>query len=258
MLPEPPSPAPEWLSEPSSAPLEAAPPPISRTRAAAEVLICSGFPTQLLVILVLAGLGLRPGPNGELTPAFVFALSAADTVLLLGLVVLFLKQSNDRPREVFAGSRPVIGELTFGVLFVPAVFLFVVVVQLAIRAVAPSLRNVEVSPFAPLLSSPWMIAGFALLVLVAGGIREELQRAFLLHRFEQRLGGGRLGILITSTAFGLGHTVQGWDAAIITGMLGAMWGAIYLTRRSVIGTVTNHALFNVTQIALGYATLTRT
>jgi membrane protease YdiL (CAAX protease family) len=84
-----------------------------------------------------------------------------------------------------------------------------------------------------------------------------LQRAFLLHRFEQRLGGGRIGVALTSVAFGLGHTVQGLDAAIITALLGGFWGVIYLSRRSVLSTVTNHALFNMAQIAVGYAALVR-
>jgi hypothetical protein len=40
--------------------------------------------------------------------------------------------------------------------------------------------------------------------------------------------------------------------------MGAFWGVVYLSRRNVLGTVTNHALFNLTQIALGYATLAPT
>jgi membrane protease YdiL (CAAX protease family) len=234
-----------------------APEPITRWRAVAEVLLCSGFPTQLLIVAVLAAAGIRPGLEGELSPAFVFALSAADTVLLLLLVVLFLVRSNDSPRQVFLGERIVAQELAAGVLLVPMVFTMVIVLQVVIRLTTPSLHNVEVSPFTPFLASPWLLAGFVVLVLVAGGVREELQRAFLLYRFEQRLGGARLGLLITSAAFGLGHTVQGWDAALVTSMLGAFWGAIYLTRRSVVATVTNHALFNLAQILLGYATLTR-
>jgi membrane protease YdiL (CAAX protease family) len=61
--------------------------------------------------------------------------------------------------------------------------------------------------------------------------------------------------VLTSLAFGLGHTVQGWDAAIVTALMGAFWGALYLARRSVVSTVTNHALFNIAQVALGYAYL---
>ena len=72
------------------------------------------------------------------------------------------------------------------------------------------------------------------MVIVAGGVREELQRAFLLHRFRNDLGQPWMGLLITSLAFGLGHTLQGLDAAMITGTLGAIWGAMYLTRGSAL------------------------
>lgn len=252
MLPELPTAPPETLSE--TPPLDAGP-RVSRGRAAAEVVICSGFPTQLLILAILTAAGVSPGSDGALSPAFVFLLSAADTVLLLGLVCLFLRASGDRLRDVFLGERPVARELAFGIWCLPVTFALVLGLQVLIRVAAPSLHNVEVSPFTPLLGSPWLLAGFILLVLVAGGVREELQRAFLLHRFEQRLGGGRAGVAVTSIAFGLGHTVQGWDAAIVTGLLGALWGAMYLSRRSVAATVANHALFNVTQIVLGYAAL---
>jgi membrane protease YdiL (CAAX protease family) len=224
----------------------------------AEVLMCSGYPTQLLIIAVLGAFGLQPTADGAMSPTFIFAVSAVDTVLLLGLVFLFLRMSDDRPAHVFFRHPRLTPELGLGVAMLPLIFMIVLAVQLSVRAFAPQLHNVEVSPFAPLLSSPAMIAGFVVLVLVAGGVREELQRAFLLHRFEQRLGGGSLGVALTSLAFGLGHTVQGWDAAIITALMGAFWGVVYLTRRSVVSTVTNHALFNISQIALGYATLART
>lgn len=204
---------------------------------------------------LLGALGVHPGEKGALAPTFVFAVSALDTVLLLGLVFLFLRLSGDSPREVFLGSRPPEVEISLGLLSVPIIFAVVVAVQLTLQAVAPGLRNVEVNPFAPLLASPGMTAAFVVLVLVAGGLREELQRAFLLTRFEQRLGGGWVGLAVTSTAFGLGHTVQGWDAAIVTGLLGALWGAAYLARRSVVGTVTSHAFFNLVQVVVGYATL---
>jgi membrane protease YdiL (CAAX protease family) len=250
VLPEPPdSPDPTTLAPPA--------PPLSRARAAVEVLLCSGYPTQLVSIAVLAGFGVSPGLDGTLSPAFIFGVSALDTVLLLSLLVVFLKYSNDRPREVFLGERRAAREIWLGLILVPVIFVFVVVVQLSLRTIAPFLHNVEVSPFQALLGSPWLLAGFVVLVLIAGGVREELQRAFLLHRFEQRLGGGPVGVVLTSLAFGLGHTVQGWDAAIVTAMMGAFWGTMYLARRSVVSTVTNHALFNMAQIALGYATLAR-
>jgi uncharacterized protein len=250
VLPEPPD-------SPDLTPPASTSPQLSRGRAAAEVLICSGYATQLLSLAVLSGFGITPGADGTLSPAFIFGISALDTALLLSLIFVFLKHSNDSPQKVFLNHERATHELRLGVMLVPVIFVTVVASQLTLRTLVPFLRNVEISPFQSLLASPWLLAGFVALVLIAGGIREELQRAFLLHRFEQRLGGGRLGVMLTSLAFGLGHTVQGWDAAIVTALLGAFWGALYLTRRSVVSTVTNHALFNISQIAVGYAALTR-
>jgi uncharacterized protein len=231
-------------------------PPLSRGRATVEVLLCSGYPTQLLLIAVLGAFGITPSAEGTLSPLFIFALSALDTVLLLALVFTFLWMSGDRPGALFLGARPVGPEVRLGVATVPLVFMVVVAVQVTIRLVAPDLHNVPVSPFLALLQSPLLLAGFIALVLIAGGLREELQRAFLLHRFEQRLGGPVVGLIVTSAAFGLGHTLQGWDAAIVTGMLGAFWGAMYIWRRSVVATVTSHALFNLAQVLVGYLTVT--
>jgi membrane protease YdiL (CAAX protease family) len=224
---------------------------LTRGRAALEVLLCSGYPTQLALIGVLASLGIPATVDNALSPAFVFALSGLDTLLLLGLVLAFLRASNESPARILLGEGSRVRELSLGILLVPAVFGVVIALQLAIRAFAPSLHNVPVNPFEAFLESPLVRAAFILLVVIAGGVREELQRAFLLHRFEQRLGGGLLGLVVTSTAFGLGHTLQGWDAAVVTGALGAFWSAVYLTRRSALANVVSHAIFNVTQVLAG-------
>ena len=89
---------------------------------------------------------------------------------------------------------------------------------------------------------------------MAGGVREELQRAFLLQRFERHLGGAVVGVVVLSVAFGLGHLLQGWDAAIATGALGAFWAIVYLRRRSSVAPIISHAGFNsieVFRVALG-------
>jgi membrane protease YdiL (CAAX protease family) len=258
VLPDPPQPIPDAavLTEPAA--LDAAPiRRLSRGRAVAEVIMCSGYPTQLAIVAGLAAVGIRPASDGTLSPEFIFAVSAVDTALLLGLVFAFLSLSNDDPRDLFLGHRRIASELGVGLLTVPAIFLTVVALQIGLRLFAPYLHNVPVNPFASLLGSPLLLAGFIALVFVAGGLREELQRAFLLRRFEQRLGGAWVGLIVTSAAFGLGHSLQGWDAMLVTGMLGACWGAIYLARRSVVATVTSHALFNVAQVAVGYAALVR-
>ncbi|HVB37643.1 MAG TPA: CPBP family intramembrane glutamic endopeptidase, partial [Vicinamibacterales bacterium] len=83
---------------------------------------------------------------------------------------------------------------------------------------------------------------------IAGGLREEIQRAFILRRFERYLGGPTVGIIVSSIGFGAGHIVQGWDAVVTTAALGAFWGVVYLRRRSIAAPVVSHAGFDLLQI----------
>ena len=104
------------------------------------------------------------------------------------------------------------------------------------------------NPLEGFLGTQTGIGMFLVVVIVAGGVREELQRAFLLHRFRGDLGQPWVGLFITSLAFGMGHTLQGLDAAIITGSLGALWGAIYLVRGSAVAPMVSHSLFNSAEL----------
>ena len=249
--------------EPSEAPanpLSALPKPaesLTRWRAAGEVLLCSGYPTQLVIVALLSAVGVQPVEQGSLSPRFVFIVSAVDTAVLIGLVLAFLARSGERPRDLLVGVRSLTREVWIGLLLVPALFMVMVLTQLLVYTVAPNLHNVPVNPFNAFLQSPALRWAFLILVVIAGGIREEVQRAFLLHRFEQRLGGPAVGLVVTSVAFGLGHTVQGWDAAIITALLGASWGVTYLARRSAIANVVSHATFNVLQVVAGVSSIAR-
>ena len=227
------------------------PTPRDRIRALAEVVICSGFPTQLLIVLVLSLFGWMPTDGeGSLSLAYVVTLSLVDASLLVGLVWLFLTLQDEHPGELLLGNQSVPREVTLGILLVPVALLLTAVSFALILQFAPTLRNVPVNPLEALITSPMAIAWFALVAVVAGGIREEIQRAFILHRFEQRLGGAVVGLVVFSVAFGLGHLVQGRDAAIVTGVLGAFWGTVYLSRRSVVAPMVCHGLFNLFEIGI--------
>jgi membrane protease YdiL (CAAX protease family) len=189
------------------------------------------------------------GPDGHLLVGYVVTLSLVDTALLVGLILFFLHAHGEQPREVFLGGRPIWYEALAGI---PLTFVAVGIaigVLLAIQRFAPSLHTVEHNPFQELIRTPKEAAVFAFVVIVAGGIREEIQRAFLLHRFEVWLGGGVVGVVVTSAAFGAGHfQLQGADAAIATGLLGALWGIVYLRRRSAVAPIVSHSGFNLLQV----------
>jgi membrane protease YdiL (CAAX protease family) len=237
-----------------SAPPATAAPPAPRPRPAwttwLEIVACSGFPTQIFLSAVLIVAGISPlGSQKELSGTFIFVLSLADTLLLLSLIVALLWRRGERPGQVFFGGRPAGPEVAAGLLSLPFVFALVVGLALAIRRFVPELRTVPENPLEALASDPVMFWMLLIVVIVAGGVREELQRAFLLHRFRGDFGRPWVGLLITSLVFGLGHNeLQGRDAAVITGSLGAFWGAMYLARGSALGPVVSHALFNSSQL----------
>lgn len=222
--------------------------PVERAAALFEVILCSGFPTQFIIVSVLTTFGMRPRlANGSLSPHFVFALTLVDTLLLVAFVCFFLRAHRESIRATLFGWRPA-REVVFGLFLIPASFVVIIVVLLVVQIVAPSLHNVAHNPLQDLAKTRLDAIVLALVVMIAGGIREEIQRGFVLRRFEQYLGGGAVGLVIFSALFGLGHIEQGYDVALATAVLGAFWGAVYLRRRSVIGPMIGHAGFNLAEV----------
>jgi len=198
-----------------------------------------------------AGWSFEPGPS----LAAVLILSIADTVVLIALMVLLTRAHGESVRALWLGDRRPLREIGLGLLMVPFVFLLVGVLMAALMRLIPSLHNVPTNPLEQLATGgPEDAVLLGIVAIVAGGVREELQRAFLLQRFERHLGGAAVGVIVLSTAFGLGHYIQGWDAAIATGALGAFWAIVYLRRRSTVAPMVSHAGFNaleVLRVALG-------
>jgi membrane protease YdiL (CAAX protease family) len=258
--PEPTNPA-ESLVDSGAVPEDARPtpydvsarvPPIpaaQRFGAFLEVAICSGFPTQIAVGSALALAGFRPlDAAGHLTRTWVMGLSLTDAALVIGLVLWFTHLHGERPRQVLFGWRPVAWEALLGLPLIAVVFAIVIVLMAGLHGLAPWTHNVARNPLQDMLRTPRDAWIFALVVIVSGGVREEVQRAFVLRRFEQYLGGAWIGLVLFSAAFGAGHVIQGWDVAVTVATLGAFWGVVYLRRRSIAAPVVSHAGFNLLEI----------
>ena len=83
--------------------------------------------------------------------------------------------------------------------------------------------------------------------VVAGGVVEELQRIFVITRFEKALGptGLALGVILSSAMFGVGHLYQGLGNAISTAVSGLILALIYVRRRSAVEPIVAHAWSDV-------------
>jgi membrane protease YdiL (CAAX protease family) len=247
------SPAPELPVPPVlpvPGPLDSGTPGQRRLIAVAEIFLCSSLPTQILLQVLLVQAGLPPlSEGGGFSLTFVLISQLADAALLIVMMTVLTRAHGERVADLWLGRRPIVREVLLGIALVPSVFILVVVLLNATRMLAPWLHNVESNPLEAMArGGPLEAAAFGVVAIVAGGVREELQRAFLLRRFERHLGGPVVGVVVLSIAFGLGHAIQGWDAAIVTGALGAFWAIVYLRRRSSIAPLVSHAGFNSLEV----------
>lgn len=226
-----------------------------RLTAVLEILLCSSIPTQLAIGALLRLLGIQStDAAGHLSFTFVLALSLSDTAVLIGMMVLLMHAHGESARATWLGptsegrGAKARRDALIGLATVPLVFVGVGILLNTIRLFVPSLHNVPTNPLEQFAATPGQAALFSLVAILAGGVREELQRAFMLRRFEQYLGGITVGIWVISIAFGLGHLMQGWDAVVTTAALGAFWAWMYVHRRSSAGPIVSHAGFNSLEI----------
>lgn len=232
-------------------PMASAPPAMTPIRAIVEVLLCSSYPTQILVAGGLAAFGLTGlGADGSLNARFVIAVSLGDALLVAALITIFMWRNGESLAAAFVTRRPAGREVLLGLGLAPLVLVGVSLLVTIVRAAAPALHNVPVNPMGALMRDPALAVTFAVVVVIAGGVREELQRAFQLHRLTGHVCGPGLALLLTSVAFGAGHTLQGYDVAIATGVLGAAWGLLYLTRGSIVAAAVSHGAFNLAQVVI--------
>ena len=223
--------------------------PLQRLGALVEIIICSGYPTQILLFVVAHSLGFPvKAPDGTLSSLIVSAVSLLDAVIVVGLVLVFLRAHHESARTVLLGTRPVVREALLGIAIVPAVFMLVMIVLLLVLRFAPQLHNVTRNPLEDMLRTRGDAIIFAVVVMIAGGVREEVQRGFIAHRCGQYLGGPLLGVAIYSVFFGVGHFEQGYDVVIATALLGFAWGVLYIVRRSIVAPMVSHAVFNLAQL----------
>jgi membrane protease YdiL (CAAX protease family) len=114
-------------------------------------------------------------------------------------------------------------------------------------------------PIQTLFRDPHDAPAWIFSAIVGGGFAEELERAFILTRFEKAFGrsGLAVAVIVDSAVFGLGHIYQGRGSAMSSGCTGLMLALIFLRRRRVADAMAVHALFDLFGIAAAYALYAR-
>lgn len=197
----------------------------------------------IVVPLLMALFGFSPqrilSSSGNAT---ILLLSEATVTLLLIRLLLGLRgESPDKIGWSFSGSAKEVG---IGLLVVPLLFATTFLVKIGFQVFFPSWATVH-NPLLDLVKTDWDLTLFLVASIYAGGIKEEVQRAFVLTRFEESLGGIYIGLFLWSLFFGFGHSVQGFDNAVGAGILGFIFGLLFIWRKKLTAPIAAHMAYDV-------------
>jgi membrane protease YdiL (CAAX protease family) len=192
--------------------------------------------------VLLAALGLPPSRVLEDAAFLAIFLTVEGTLTLLLVRLLLWWRGEGLPALGWGTGRPA-SEVRAGLAALPVLFAATFAVGLIFRQLLPDYVT-RVNPLLNLVRD-WNDLGLLCITSIyVGGIKEEIQRAFVLNRF-RNLGGPWLGLILWSLFFGFGHLVQGPDNAVAAGILGVLFGVLYLRRRSLTAPIVAHALYDV-------------
>ncbi|MEE8348207.1 MAG: CPBP family glutamic-type intramembrane protease [Acidobacteriota bacterium] len=202
----------------------------------------------------------------------VVVFMASEATLALILIVFLLHRRCESLSQLGWAWENIGQEVGWGFACVPVLFFSTIVVNIFFQAFLPQYITAD-NPLLDLIQDPGDLALFLFSSLYVGGIKEEIQRAFVLDRFERYLGaillwpflpfmswsnscservarrlGVVVGLILWSIFFAAGHAVQGVDKAAGAGVLGLLFGLLYLWRRNLIAPMVAHTLFDVTAL----------
>lgn len=208
----------------------------------------------LAILIVAAYIVVVPGLLEQALAARGIDTGGTNRILATGalfigwavLAVLLLAATREGPVDIGLGRPKLILFTLIGGLFLAAlVFAFVVVLeQLGFGADRLGDMGSELRGNPALL-----LERMALSILIVGFVEELIFRGFLLTRLLHLFGSGELGILLALVAqaglFGLAHAYQGEFGMILTGVLGLVFGVVFLaTNRNLWLVIIGHGAYD--------------
>ncbi len=236
-----------------NAPLaEAAPrkPWADRIQALFEVFLLSGLISSFLAALPFAALGSNRSGLLMSDVRFMAVFLLLESCITFSLLALILKYHKESIRSIGWKWNRWKPNMFLGLALVPVLFMINAIVSFALRTYLPQFYT-ERNPLTEIIHTPQQLALLIFSALVAGGIKEELQRAFILNQFRRYLGGAGAGLILWSLAFGAGHYVQGVQGIFIATVYGLIFGIIYLISGNLIAPIVAHCAYD-TLALLGY------
>jgi membrane protease YdiL (CAAX protease family) len=223
------------------------PDPLNRFLALIEIVLVAVTGS---VVVWIGLVTLRIDPSALLSDARLLAVTMlTEAAVALILVVLFLRLRREGLSAIGLVGHRWRSNVVVGISLVPLLFLLTLSLGLFFQTFLPDLVT-ETNPMLALVTTPVELLLFVACSVLVGGLKEEVQRAFVLIRFEDYLGGIWVGLVLWSFFFGWGHLTQGVDNAVGAGLLGLAFGLVFIRRRNLLGPMVSHALFNVLTLTI--------
>lgn len=222
---------------------------LERIQALLEVLLISGLVSSFFATLPIAAIHGGAFPHAA-DAGTITAFILLEASITLVLIMIVLRMHGEHLRDVGLRKDRWISHAAAGLALVPVLFLANALIATGFRVFLPK-YFLERNPLIDMVKTPRDLVLFLCSALYAGGFKEELQRALILTRFREHLGGIGPGLVIWSVAFGAGHYVQGLQGIVVATVYGLLFGILYVARRNLVAPMVAHAAYDVLAL-LGY------
>jgi len=231
----------------------------ARLRSVFEIVMVSGVVSSLLTSRVFAVVftvlfGRNHPKLMEMDISFFAAYVLFESTIVFIILFMLMKARGETLSMLGMRRKQWKTNILLGVLAVPCLLLLSSAVSLFFKHFLPEYA-LDKNPLTEMVHSPRQLILFMIVVIIGGGIKEELQRAFILRRFSQHLGGAVTGIVTWSLIFGAEHYVQGLQGMCSAAILGFIFGILYLIRGNLILTITAHAVYNTLILLIYWFTI---
>lgn len=166
------------------------------------------------------------------------------------LIVYVLELQPDSDWAAFGIRRPRLRDVGQATLF----YLALLGAFLPLGAAATLLPEDTLRELMP--GTAWSFSRLEMLpavavAMLAVGYREELFfRSYMITRLEQFGLGGFRAVALSTLLFSVGHAYQGVAGLIVSFVIGALFGALYLRTRNLHALAGAHALYNLTVLVV--------
>jgi len=194
-------------------------------------------------------LSLLAFQHEKATFAFVAWAVMLRDIALVCLILFFIWRNGEPLRRFGLTFRHGIREIMLGIVLYVPFFFFAGFVEELFRALGLSVPSIPAPPFlVPKTGADFVLAGF--LVVVVAISEETMFRGYLITRLAGVLNSAPVALILSSAVFAIGHGYEGGVGMATVGVMGLIFGLIFLWRKSLVAPMTMHFLQDFIGIVL--------